>query len=444
LAPAALGVVLAAASACSSEGSKFEKEGTGGTDVGIGGVGIGGSVSEGGTGGAGLTGGTDPGSGGTVGGTSPAGGVAGTSSTGGNVSTGGSIATGGTDGSGGSVTGGSGGDGGVMTGGSGGAGPTGGAAGNATGGTAMTGGSGGAGMTGGTGGSGGGAGPACPKPQGQICHEFFANDNGRHQINYVNEFEPNKNWTQKTQDQNGANSPRQIEIVTNATATGGKALMVSVNSGYEEYDLVTHALLNRVNVGNLSVRGAARLPDGNTALGIGDAKLRVVTPSGTTVGTECNLPGTGTDTLRVLNRDPATGYIYFGRGLDMFAVTISCQQQWTAKFANTASKAYDVTPRAGGGAWATTGDPSTVVEVNTAGQIVSQVGGENVHTGLLDFFSGFDRVGSNTIAANWWGHVATPPQGGPHLVEFNPANMLVWRWGTQTEALQITNAAFVR
>jgi hypothetical protein len=308
------------------------------------------------------------------------------------------------------------------------------------GGAPASGGNSGTGMVGGA----GAGGSPCPKPSGQVCHEFYATDNSLHQIIYVNEFEPSKSWTQLTQDRNGANSARQLSIVENAMGTGGKALLVSVDSGYEEYDLSTHELLTRVN-GLTSVRGALRLPDGNTVLGVGDARLRVVTPTGALVGAECNLPGTGDDTLRVLQRDPATGQIYFGRGLDLFAVTTSCQQQWTARLPNAASKAYTVMPKAGGGAWATTGDASTVVELNAAGQVVSQVGGKDVHPNLLDFFSGFGIAGSgNIVVANWWGHIATPPQGGPHLVEFNAQNQLVWRWGTQADARQITNVLVVR
>jgi hypothetical protein len=228
-------------------------------------------------------------------------------------------------------------------------------------------------------------------------------------------------------------------------ASDGRAILVSVESGYEEYDFVTHELLVSVDVGNISVRGAQRLPDGNTVLGIGDAKLRVVTPAGATVGTECDLPGAGSDTLRVLSRDAASGNIYFGRGVSMFAVDLDCQQQWTATFADSSSKAYRVLARPGGGAWGATGYPASVVEVDAAGQVLREVGGLDAYPGVLDFSSGFELTGSGKIViANWWGHVVPPPQDGPHVVELDAANEIVWRWGTQAEATQITNVLLVR
>ena len=226
-------------------------------------------------------------------------------------------------------------------------------------------------------------------------------------------------------------------------ATDGRAIMVSVESGYEEYDYVTHALLNSVDLGSISVRGAARLPDGNTVLGVGDAALTVVTPEGATVD-ECNLPGSGGDTLRILSRDPTSGFIYYGRLLDIFAVDIDCQQQWTATFPDGSSKAYRVLAREGGGAWAATGYPASVVEINGSGQVVNEVGGLSEFPGVLDFSSGFDLTSTgNIVIANWWGHVEPPPQEGPHIVEFTPANEIVWTWGTQSEATQITNVLVV-
>jgi hypothetical protein len=423
--------LLASLSHCSSDASK-SPETTAGGSTASGGTGVGGANAQGGVAADGMSAAGQSGGGATSGGTL---GDAGSTSTGGMGVTGGANAQGGADSTGGVSTGG------TVAGSGSGMPPVAG-----MGGAPPSGGSSGAGGMGGAAGASAGAsgGPSCPKPSGQLCHEFYATDNSLHQIIHVDEFEPSKSWTQLTQDRNGANSARQISIVENAMGTGGKALLVSVDSGYEEYDLATHQLLTRVN-GLSGVRGALRLPDGNTVLGVGDARLRVVTPAGALVGAECNLPGTGTDTLRVLERDPATGHIYFGRGLDIFAVTTSCQQQWTARLPDAASKAYTVTPKAGGGAWATTGDASTVVELNAAGQVVKQVGGKAAHPNLLDFLSGFDIVESgNIVAANWWGHIATPPQGGPHLVEFNAQNQLVWRWGTQNEARQITNVLVVR
>jgi hypothetical protein len=307
------------------------------------------------------------------------------------------------------------------------------------------------------GGTGGEAqGEPCPKPEGEICHEFFANDNARNQISYVNEFKIGQTVNGKVVEAGGViwvapvnvttvNSPRQVELVDNPQASGGKAIMISVNTGYQEYDMADGKRLANVVLtdGASDIRGAVRLENGNTILGRGNDKLRTVNKDGATVGTECTLPGAGGDSLRVINRDGNN--LLLGRLLDLFIVNMQCQQQWTAKLP-AGAKAYSVFPRPGGGVYATSGAPSTVIEFDMGGQIVGQVGGKDVHPGLgLDFFSGFEILpNGNFVAANWQGHVAAPAADTPHLVEFTPDNKLVWKWGNQTLARQITNTLILR
>jgi hypothetical protein len=287
--------------------------------------------------------------------------------------------------------------------------------------------------------------PECPKPEGEICHEFFVTDNARNQLSYVNEFAPETGWT-KPVNVTGVNSPRQVELVDNANSSNGKAALVSVNTGYQEYDMVTGTrLVNVVLASTTDVRGAVRLPSGNTLLGVGNDKLRVVDGNGVTVGTECTLPGAGTDSLRTLTRDPATGYVLLGRLLDVFIVSDACQLQWSAKLP-VGSKAYAVRPRAGGGVWASTGASTFVVEYNQATELVGSVGGKNEHPGLgFDFFTDFRRLpNGNIVVANWQGHIASPAETTPHLFELTPGNTVVWSWGTQTLARQATGVYVIR
>jgi hypothetical protein len=287
--------------------------------------------------------------------------------------------------------------------------------------------------------------PQCPKPVGEICHEFYVGDNARNQLTYVNEFDSTKNWTKSVNDTT-VNSPRQVAVVDNVASSNGKAILVSVNKGYQEYDMLTGVrLVNVVLPGTTGVRGAVRLPNGNTLLAVGDSKLRVVDKNGATVGAECTLPGSGSDSLRVLTRNPDTGHILLGRLLDLFIVTENCVQQWTAKLP-AGSKAYKVLPRVGGGVWVSTGAPSTVLEYDQDGKIVTRVGGKDAHPDIgLDFFTGFVRLPvGNVVVSNWLGHVVAPSNDTPQLVEFTPSNLLVWQWGNQTSTRQVADVHVVR
>ena len=65
------------------------------------------------------------------------------------------------------------------------------------------------------------------------------------------------------------------------------------------------------------------------------------------------------------------------------------------------------------------------------------VGGRKNHEGL-QWFSGFHHLDSgNIVVANWLGHGKAGK--GPHLVEFDKDNKLVWKWEDHQKAKQITN-----
>jgi hypothetical protein len=403
-APFLLGLVAAMPLGCSSEGSKFDN-GTGGG---------GGAESS--------TGGSD--------------GLPGMAGSGSSPSTGGVGVGGGSQGSAGS------GEGGTQTGG-----------GASSAGAAPMGGQTSGGSGNGTAGSGGSGdpGPACPKPAGQFCHEFIANDNGRNQVNYVNEFTSTKPggvvWSAPV-GSTGANSPRTIEIVDNPKAAGGKAVLVSVNNGYVELDLSNGTKLAEVKTQFGNVTGACRMPDGTTALGVDNAgatgtpaQIRIVNSSGVQ-SRNFSLPAGAN--LRAINRNPADGHFWLSLTSTVYELSDTGQVLWQAQM-GAGTKGYAVWWRAGGGAYGTTGEPHTIVEINATGQILQTIGqNDPSFEGLkLDFFSGFvRRPNGNFIVANWLGHNANPDPNAPEIIEFQPdgaKGKAVWTWGNQTLARQITN-----
>jgi hypothetical protein len=314
-------------------------------------------------------------------------------------------------------------------------------------------GQGGKAMTGGTGGTGP-MGPKCLRTPPAICHEFLANDNSRNQVNYVNEFE-------KTDEQLKAtggvvwhtvvghatpapeNSPRTIEIVDNAKATGGKAVLVSVNDGYVELDLKTGMKLADVTVQFSGVTGACRITaDGSTALGT-NASMRIVNAQGVQLTT---FPMPNGSNLRAINRNPTTGDFWLSKTETVYQLNKQGQILWQG-FMGAGTKGYAVWWRDGGGMYGTTGEPATVVELDKDGKIVATVGGRTAFPELnLDFFSGFVRMpNGNYIVANWLGHLGSPGANTAEIIEFQPdkadpnKSTAIWTWGNQTLARQITN-----
>jgi hypothetical protein len=304
-------------------------------------------------------------------------------------------------------------------------------------------------MGGGTGGMD--TGPACPKPAGQICHEFLANDNSRNVVNYVDEFTSTNPgavvWSKNVghATPNPENSPRTIEIVDNPKASTGKAILVSVNDGYVELDRVTGEKLADVTTTVTGVTGACRMPDGTTALGT-NTQIQIVSPTGA-LGSKITLPAG--QNLRAINRNKDTGDFWLSKTETVYQLGSNGQVKWSG-FMGAGTKGYAVWWRDGGGAYATTGEPATVVELDQSGTILATIGGRTAFPELaLDFFSGFVRLANgHYVVANWLGHLGNPGANVAEVVEFDPsgggAGKAVWTWGNQSLARQITNVYVFR
>ena len=48
------------------------------------------------------------------------------------------------------------------------------------------------------------------------------------------------------------------------------------------------------------------------------------------------------------------------------------------------------------------------------------------------------------MVTNWLGHETAPAQDTPEILEFTPANKIVWQWGNQTLAAQVTNVYVIQ
>jgi hypothetical protein len=398
---------------------------------------------------------------------------------GGGTSTGTGSGTAGSSVSGGDTSGGTGGD---PTGGAGGNGTPGaggngtpGAGGNVIGAGGNNNGGGGAGPGTGVDGGGGGSPPAvCLNGYKNICHEFYANDNSRNQINYVNQFTSTNipaGSFGTCQSVTRPRTPRTIEIVKNTMAKSGQAILASLNKGFAEFDTTDGTKLVSVLTQTGNVTGACRLPDGSTALGMGSNVppiIRIVSSTGATLR-QFNIPTGGE--LRAINRNPADGHFWFSKTETIYETDDQGNQLWQG-YMGVGTKGYAVWWREGGGAYATTGEPASIVEVNNVGvqgTVVNTTGGQTVFP-FLDFFSGFVRLkNGNYIVANWLGHLATPSPDAAQVVEFAapcgvnaqglgvlgpcaaPKNEVVWQWEcptcpmkNQTLSRQITNVYVLR
>jgi len=84
--------------------------------------------------------------------------------------------------------------------------------------------------------------------------------------------------------------------------------------------------------------------------------------------------------LRAINRNPATGHFWFSKTETIYETDDQGNQLWKG-YMGVGTKGYAVWWREGGGAFATTGEPATIVEVNAVGAqgtILTTTGGQTV------------------------------------------------------------------
>ena len=260
----------------------------------------------------------------------------------------------------------------------------------------------------------------------EIRHRFLCVDNNRNQLLHVNQRDPARDWSVKIPP-----GSRDLQLLA------GDRVLVSHGNGAAEYELATGRRLDWMVDRYAQVQSAQRLENGHTILGAISATglvLYELDPGGKEIG---RLPLPRMKDLRLLRRLP-NGHTLMTVSGPSRAIEVDAAGKvvWQATFPG---KGYKASRLANGNTMVSTGGQVTLVELDPAGKIVFSVGGKTAHPGLgLDWFSGFDVLpNGNWVAANWLGHGKLGT--GPHLVEFDRSNRLVWKWEDHKRAGAVTN-----
>ncbi|MCM8535890.1 MAG: hypothetical protein NE334_08140 [Lentisphaeraceae bacterium] len=255
-----------------------------------------------------------------------------------------------------------------------------------------------------------------------IKHSFIAVDNKRKQVLKVDQFDSKKNWQTKFDIK-----PRALQKLSNEN------LLVGLENGFALLDLQTGEVKKRVT-GYSGIQSVCRLKDGRTLLGQdGDILKFYLLDKDFKLERSFSVPGkylrltdvTADNQLLFTSGEPWTGVC-----ADLYG-----KIKWTVPLPE---KGYRLYPLKNGNFLTSTGETAAVCEVAKDGKVVRVFGGEDIHPkSQLQWFSGFQTVSDHVVAANWLGHGKKGK--GPHLVEFNQKNELVWSWTDHKAAIQITN-----
>lgn len=256
----------------------------------------------------------------------------------------------------------------------------------------------------------------------EIKHKFICVDNGNNRLIYVDQLEPENSWSVSI-----AGGSRDLQRI------GEDRILVGHGDGAAEYAIKDGKLLWRIT-NFKSVQTARRLGDGNTLLGIDNGPFLIVNRKGEILK-EIKMPNGVTQHLR-LARVLVDGNILFAAGTH---ITEADQTGNIIKQFELVGKAYTAERLENGHTIATAGGALLVQQFNAAGEVVHSWGGQTNHPNVeFAWFSGFDLLqNGNIMVANWRGHGYKGD--GPHLVELDAENQVVWTWDELSKAKYVTN-----
>ena len=246
----------------------------------------------------------------------------------------------------------------------------------------------------------------------EIKHRFLATDGETSKLIYVDQFHPEKDWTVET-----PKGPRDLRRV------GEKTILVSHRAGAIEVDLETGKQTWSVS-GYREVHAALRLASGHTLL-VGQTDKGVTIHEVDRDGKEMGrIVVEGKRTSRNAQR-LENGNILFTSGKSAIEVDGTGKIVWEAAIPGSAD---DIDRLENGLTVVPTGSGGTALYLDREGKVVATRGGKDVHPDLkINWFAATQTLqNGNLVVANWLGHKAGLT--GPHVLEFDAANKVVWKW----------------
>jgi hypothetical protein len=254
-------------------------------------------------------------------------------------------------------------------------------------------------------------------PAPEIRHRFLGTDGETSKLIYVDQLHPGKDWTI-----DAPKGPRDIRMV------GEKTILISHRAGAAEYDLETGKQTWIVN-GYKEVQAAIRLANGNTL-------LAGLTEKGITLH-EVDRDGKEAGRVVVEGRRPVKNMQRLENG--HFLMTCGDPSKKSVIETDATGKivweaplpgpADDIDRLDNGLTVAPTGSGGTALYIDASGKVVATRGGKEAHPDLqINWIAATQTLkNGNLVVANWLGHRAGLT--GPHAIEFDADNKVVWHWG---------------
>lgn len=273
-----------------------------------------------------------------------------------------------------------------------------------------------------------------------ILHRFVATDtayadtrsskNAVHRLFLVDQRNPTANWAVVMPPGNAFD----LQLVENDRVLVENAVGASeyrLSDGKEVWNVTLRLARGQ------QIRTARRLPTGHTILGMMTEKDIVIVE----IDAEKKEVGRMTvlaphpHSLRLMRR-LENGNTLIGLAYAFFVIEVDSKGQIVTEFKLGEKRKGHLGVRLpNGNTRAGTGQGLEIVEFDPQGSQISFVGGKTHKHLQFQFFAAFDVLKNGHIVVANWCHWCE----GPHLVEFDRLNNVIWQWADETMAKQVHN-----
>jgi hypothetical protein len=251
---------------------------------------------------------------------------------------------------------------------------------------------------------------------GEIKHKFVATDESGKQLIYVDETNPENDWTIPLPGN------RDIQLLSEGT------VLVSVPVGYREYDLKSGKMLKEIKA-NIRVQSLVRLDNGHTLLAGKKGVVELDKDDRQVAFHEMQMGGY----FRLLRVAKNGNFLYTSgpttikemkpggkaiRELDLTTITPESK------------KPYFIEEMADGNFLIATGYGATVLIVDKDWKLIKSYGGKGKLEGIDTYFfaDAQQLANGNVVIAHWSGHARTDSKKAPQAIEFDKDGKVVWTW----------------
>jgi len=255
-----------------------------------------------------------------------------------------------------------------------------------------------------------------PSLSAEIKHTFLAVDESRHQLLYVDEFEPSNDWTVPLKGN------RDLQLISD------ERVLVSIPRGYREYEIKTGKMLKEVLVGG-GIYSVVRTKKGHTLLA-NQSSVWELDRNDKLTATHITNAGSF---FRLLRLSKHGNFLFTSGETTLKEVTRAgktVQEVDLRKMEDSSNKPYFMMQAKNGNYLISSGYGASIILLDKNYKLISVINQQTAGTATnYHFFAGAELLPNrHVVVTNWTGHHPEDSKKGPQVVEFNEKGQQVWKW----------------